>query len=576
MSTETERSGGETSANPLPAWTGQYLRDHALHAAVVVLFILYPFVYDVLVGEFGLAAETFLLQPRTMLTVLWLGLFAMSFDFVSGYTGYLSFGHAAFFGIGAYTVVLGYNGQLPLVPAELPFMTLLVLGGLIAVVAAVLIGLIAFRLSGVYFAMITLGVSEILFVASENLDFLTPGGGDPSDGVNPGTPTDVETFDPELGVPFVDALQVQLGAFGDTSILGLDIAPLLSEGNPAIVVSYFAIGAVVLTSYLVMQRIIHSPFGRVMIAISENEERARAIGYNTFWYKMGAFAISAFFGAIAGGLLVGYNGFVQPTDTFFFLVTGFALVAAIIGGLKTLAGPLFGYVFLEFVEELLATESNGGGVQAFLRENLPDSLLDATISGGLTVDKAIESFMTGHGEFYAGIIFVLFVLFVPIGLLGTLRLSLGERSVAGHLSGRLDQYGPSLTGIYAGLFAFLLATPLAVRELGSVDSILVGLVLAAVVGVVVTLAVGVVSGRLHAHEGRLVGVYSGLLLGSAVGYLLRREEILVDGLADVLPIGLTLAALPAVVLVAVVAGFLVDRLVGSVASARRETSADAR
>ncbi|ERG88601.1 MAG: ABC-type branched-chain amino acid transport system, permease component [halophilic archaeon J07HX5] len=318
MSTGTQRSGDGTTVTRSGSWAVNYLRDHTLHALVVVLFVLYPFAYDALVGQFGLTAETVLLQPRTMLTVLWLGLFAMSFDFVSGYTGYLSFGHAAFFGIGAYTVVLGYNGQLPLVPAELPFMLLLVLGGLLAAVAAVLIGLIAFRLSGVYFAMITLGVSEILFVASGNFDFLTPGGTDPSDGVTPGIPTDVETFDPELGVPFVDALQVQLGAFGDTSVLGLDLAPFFTEVNPAVVASYFAIGAAVLISYLVMQRIIHSPFGRVMIAVGENEERARAIGYNTFWYKMGAFVISAFFAAVAGGLLVGYTGFVQPANTFFF------------------------------------------------------------------------------------------------------------------------------------------------------------------------------------------------------------------------------------------------------------------
>jgi len=437
MSAETEHTG-ETSASLVPSWAGQYLRDHALHALVVVLFVLYPFAYDVLVGQFGLTAETVLLQPRTMLTVLWLGLFAMSFDFVSGYTGYLSFGHAAFFGIGAYTVVLGYNGQLPLVPAELPFMTLLVLGGLLAAVAAVLVGSIAFRLSGVYFAMITLGVSEILFVASGNFDVLTPGSKDPSDGVFPGT-GGVETFGPELGVPFVDPLQVELGPFGDTSILGLDIAPFFAEVNPADVVSYFAIGGAVLVSYLLMQRIIHSPFGRVMVAISENEERARAVGYNTFRYKMGAFAISAFFGAIAGGLFVGYTQSVQPSDTFFFLVTGFALVAAIIGGLKTLAGPLFGYIFLEWVEEFLATGSNGGGLQPFLQNTLPDSLLDATISGGLTVDRALQSFMTGHGEFYAGIIFVVFVLFLPIGLLGTLRLAVGERSVAGYVSGRLQR-----------------------------------------------------------------------------------------------------------------------------------------
>ncbi|SDJ84868.1 amino acid/amide ABC transporter membrane protein 2, HAAT family [Halovenus aranensis] len=437
MSTETASTEDTSGSGLLPAWVGQYLRDHTVHIAVVALFVLYPFAYDFLVGQFGLFAETLLLRPRTMLTVLWLGLFAMSFDFVSGYTGYLSFGHAAFFGIGAYFVVLGYNGQLPLLPAELPFMTLLVLGALVAVVAAVLVGLISFRLSGVYFAMITLGVSEILFVASKNLDFITPGGSDPADGVTPGTPSSVETFNPELGVPFVDALQVELGAFGDTSLLGLDLAPMFSETSPAIVVSYFAIGAVVLLCYLAMQRIIHSPFGRVMIAISENEERARAIGYNTFWFKMGAFAVSAFFGAIAGGLLVGYQGFINPQNSFFFLVTGFALVAAIIGGLKTLAGPLFGYLFLEWVEEFLAREGSGGGLQPFLEQNIPDSILDATISGGLTVSKAMDSFMTGHGEFYAGIIFVLFVLFVPIGLLGTLRLRLGTESVSKHVSRKI-------------------------------------------------------------------------------------------------------------------------------------------
>jgi len=452
---DTETGAGPdagASSGRLPPWVGQYLRDHALHAAVVAVFLVYPFAYDFLYVQFGLTVQMLLLTPRTMLTVLILGLFAMSFDFISGYTGYLSFGHAAFFGIGAYFVVLGYNGQLPLLPAELPFMLLLVLGALVAVVAAVLIGFISFRLSGVYFAMITLGVAEILFVASNNFDFLTPGTGDPSDGVAAGSPGDIELFTPELGlpfadflheqlgIPFIDSLRVELGAFGDSTLAGIDMAALLSETNPPVVVSYLVIGAVVLLSYLIMQRIIHSPFGHVMIAISENEERARAIGYNTFRYKMGAFAISAFFGAIAGGLLVGYNGVINPENSFFFLVTGFALVAAIIGGLKTLAGPLFGYVFLEWVDEFLSREGGGGGLQPFLERSLPEGVLDATISGGLTVNGAIDAFMTGHGEFYAGIIFVLFVLFLPIGMLGTLRLRLGERSVAEYVSKRL---GPS-------------------------------------------------------------------------------------------------------------------------------------
>jgi len=435
MSTETDQQAVDGIA---PPWLWQYLRDHAAHAIVVALVVAYPFLYDVLVGLFGLTAEMFLPQPRTMITVLILGLFAMSFDFISGYTSYLSFGHGAFFGVGAYFVVLGYNGQLPLLPAELPFMALMILGALVAVLFALVIGPVSFRLSGVYFAMITLGFAELLYIVSEHWDFLTPGNSDPTEGVAAGSPRDIELFQPEIGVPFVDALQVEIGSFGDETLFGLDISGLLlfDTVQPPVVVSYLTLGVVVLLCYLAMQRIIHSPFGRVMIAIRENEQRAKAIGYNTFRYKMGAFMISAFFGGIAGGLLVAWEGAVDPSSTFFFLVTGFALIATIIGGIRTLAGPFFGYIFLEGVEEFLSREGSGGGLQPYLEAALPEGVLNAEI-GELAINEAIDSFMTGHGEFYLGIIFVIFVLYVPTGMLGSLRGRLGANSVAGSLSQKL-------------------------------------------------------------------------------------------------------------------------------------------
>ena len=89
-----------------------------------------------------LGAEFNVLLPRihVMVAVLYVGLFAMSFDFVSGYTGYLSFGHAMFYGTGAYLVVLAANGRVPLLPADTPFMALLLLGGMLAVVIALLVG----------------------------------------------------------------------------------------------------------------------------------------------------------------------------------------------------------------------------------------------------------------------------------------------------------------------------------------------------------------------------------------------------------------------------------------------------
>jgi branched-chain amino acid transport system permease protein len=433
MSTETT-----TDVDMANSWPVRYLQDHTVHIAVVLLFVAYPFVYDVLVDLFALTAEMVLPEPRTMLTILALGLFAMSFDFVSGYTGYLSFGHAAFFGIGAYFVVLGYNGQLPLLPAELPFMALMLLGAVVAALFALLVGLLAFRLSGVYFAMITLGIAEIMYVVAQHWDYLTPGSSDPATGTAAGAPPDVALFEPTIGIPFIDPLNATVHpAFGETTFLGIDF------GDP-VIVTYFAMGVIVLICYFLMQRIIHSPFGRVMIAIRENEERAKAIGYNVFYYKIGAFMMSAFFGAIGGALLIVIDGTAAPDTTLFFLVTGFALVATIIGGLGTLAGPLFGYIFLEGVEEFLNREASGGGLQPWLQEILPGSVLNASVSG-VTVDEGMNAFMTGHGEFYTGIIFVVFVLFVPIGMLGTLRARLGADSVADWASTRIAQVRSSET-----------------------------------------------------------------------------------------------------------------------------------
>jgi branched-chain amino acid transport system permease protein len=352
----------------------------------------------------------------------------MSFDFISGYTGYLSFGHAAFYGTGAYAVVLAANGKLPLLGPETPFMFLLVVGGLLAAVLAVLIGAVSFRLTGVYFAMITLGFSQVLYVFVRDWDFV---GSNPRDGV--AVPGGVSGF--EVGVPGVDALNLAIGRLaGDSVTLGV-----VEFGGTE--VSYYMVGLVVLVCYLAMQRIVHSPFGRVLVAIRENEERARAVGYHTFRYKLGAFAVSAFFAGVAGGLLAGFKRSVAPEGTFYFLVAGDALLASIIGGFGTLAGPLYGHLFDESVREFLSKSGEGGGLLPWLRDTLGEGLLATDLVGGLTVGGAIETFLNGHAALYVGLVFVLFVLYVPNGLLGTVRDRLGG-PVAKRLPARLRRYLP--------------------------------------------------------------------------------------------------------------------------------------
>jgi len=394
------------------SWPVESIQRQQVYLVVIALLAAYPAVYHLL-SQSPLANETVALLPRmeTMVGVLYFALFAMSFDFISGYTGYLSFGHAAFYGTGAYTVLLIANGKVPLLPPETPFVATLLIGAVLATVLAVVIGLVSFRLTGVYFAMITLGFTQVMYVFVRDWDYV---GSNPRDGI---ALSGARGF--ELGVPYVDQLTVALGTLtGDT-------LTLFGHTLGTTTVSFYAIGVVVLLCYLGMQRIVHSPFGRVMVAIRENEERAEAIGYDTFRYKLGAFAISGFFGGVAGGLLAGFKRSVTPETGFYFLTGGDALLASIIGGFGTLAGPLWGHLFDEVIREFLSKQGQGGGLLPYLREALSEGVLTTELVGGLTVEGFITAALNGHASLYVGVVFVLFVLYVPDGLVGTVRDRLG-------------------------------------------------------------------------------------------------------------------------------------------------------
>ena len=377
----------------------------------MLAFVIYPFLLGFLLETpAGDLVATFLPGLTFLIAMLYLGLFAASFDFISGYTGYLSFGHAAFFGTGAYFVVLVTNGKIPLLPETTPFMITMLLGALLAAVVALAMGAVSFRLTGVYFAMITLGIAQVLYEFIRNWDYLAT---DPTQG-----PT-VSGQGLEIGIPFIDQLNVAVGR-----LTGDELENILGTGISidATLMSYFALGAVVLVAYFAMQRIIHSPFGRVMIAIRDNEERAEALGYPVFRFKMAAFAMSAFFAGIAGALFAGYSRAISPETTYYFLVTADALIVTIIGGIATLAGPIYGTVFHEWLTDILSSEA--GGLAPFLRDVLVEPILSLGV-GGFTVLDFINAVIDGRAPLFLGIIFVLFVLFVPNGLLGTVRDRIG-------------------------------------------------------------------------------------------------------------------------------------------------------
>jgi branched-chain amino acid transport system permease protein len=237
-------------------------------------------------------------------------LFAMSLDLLIGYGGMASLGHAAYFGIAAYTtgilaLRLGWNTWLAL-PA----------GVLIAAATAALFGLLALRTRGSYFLMITLALSQVLWGIAFGWRSLT--GGD--DGL-PEVPR------PELNLPW---------SFADNTAF------------------YYFVLVIVGAATLLLIRIVNSPFGYALRGIRESETRMLALGYNVWRYKFVAFVLAGTFAGLAGCLYVYFNRFVSP-DYVHVVRSAEVLLMVILGGAGTLIGPAIGAAIITVLENLIST-----------------------------------------------------------------------------------------------------------------------------------------------------------------------------------------------------------------------------
>jgi branched-chain amino acid transport system permease protein len=251
----------------------------------------------------------FLTPTRSLATeMLIFAIFALGYDIVFGYTGLLSFGHAIFFGIGAYAtgIVL-----VRLVPS---LFLALVIGMALNLLVSYVVAFLSIRKKGIYFVMITLAFCQMFYFIGFKWTDLT--GGD--SGFH--------------GVP-----RTSLGPIDLNSEITL----------------YFFILAIFLASVLVAFRIVNSPFGRVLKALKENEDRARSIGYNTAAFKTVAFMISAFFASLAGGLYAVHSNFV-PMDTLSISTSADVVIMALLGGIGTLYGPIMGAMLIVFLKNVLS------------------------------------------------------------------------------------------------------------------------------------------------------------------------------------------------------------------------------
>lgn len=291
------------------------------------------------VGVLALVLAPFYFYPIFIMKVLCFALFACAFNLLLGYTGILSFGHAAFFGGGAYFTAHAVK-QWGLTPE---------LGILVGVAGAALLGLVigflAIRRQGIYSTMITLALSQMFFFFC-------------------------------LQAPFTH------GEDGIQNIPRGRLFGLLDLAEPLYM--YFFVLTVFLAGLLVIWRVIHSPYGMILRSIRENENRAISLGYSVARYKLGAFVMSAALAGLAGGLKALVFQFATLTDVSW-QMSGEVVLMTLLGGIGTLIGPAFGAALVTGLGNYFAT-----------------SELPVTLVTGVIFMVCVLVFRRGMiGEFYA-------------------------------------------------------------------------------------------------------------------------------------------------------------------------------
>ena len=240
---------------------------------------------------------------RILTAIFMYAIIAQGINLMSGYMGYLPFGNAMFFGVGAYiTAIMMAKG--------LAFLLAMILGGIASILVSTLFGLPVLRLRGHYFAIATIGVSGALLSIVQN------------------------------------ATEITGGAMGTT-------LPVI-EGSPQVTYSYFYWGMLTLMIVvtLIISYVMKTKFGYGIRSIKANEEAADAMGINTTQHKVITWAISAFFTSLAGSIYAYWMSFIAPDEVFNIMIIVHAIVILLIGGMGTVLGPIIGAFIIELLSEV--------------------------------------------------------------------------------------------------------------------------------------------------------------------------------------------------------------------------------
>ncbi|EXG82746.1 branched-chain amino acid ABC transporter permease [Cryptosporangium arvum] len=266
-------------------------------------------------GLLAALALPWFVYPPVAMDIVAMALFAIALDILLGYTGLLSFGHAAFWGSSAYVtgLIATHYG--------VPFPLAIVGGAVFAMILALPLGYLSVRRSGIYFAMVTLAFAQLVYFVGYQWSDLTGG----ENGLQ--------------GVP--------------RAFFGLELV----ETNSFYF--YYAALPILLLGMWAAWRIVHSPFGRVLVSIRDNSQRARALGYEVEKYKVVAFVLSAGLTGLAGGVFAINHGFVALTELHW-STSGEVVLMTVLGGIGTLWGGILGAFLVVMLADYLASSGFHG------------------------------------------------------------------------------------------------------------------------------------------------------------------------------------------------------------------------
>ncbi|QBP41050.1 branched-chain amino acid ABC transporter permease [Paenisporosarcina antarctica] len=325
--------------------TTKYQWNNIFLTIIVIVLFIFPFVTDS-------RTWTILLTQIFIFSIL-----AMSYDILLGYTGIVSFGHAMFFGIGAYTTGVMLDRVEPTIGV---FILSIVTGMIIAGIISFIVGLLTLRLKSHFYAMLTLALSGLFLVLTEKWRSLTSG----NDGF---------TFRaPEV--------------FKDRAVF------------------YLVVLVCLVVTYILLRRFVQSPLGHILVAVRENEQRTKSLGFKVLHYKVIASVVAGVVASLAGALYAISLRFVN-TSVLTMDITLDALLMTIIGGVGTLIGPIIGAGVIELSQHYLS---------------------------GLAKEYPIFE----RWIIFFGILYILVVIFFPAGIVGTIRQAYYKRKKPHVVEGR--------------------------------------------------------------------------------------------------------------------------------------------